>query len=239
MGNFTFNGVSAADLGLVVERYPNQNAPGKKLTSVSIPGRNGVLHYWDGSFQNYTQRYQCWFKSAPIDGAAHRIKQWLLSAPAGARLEDTYDDSVFRHATFHGPMDVENALNRFGRCTIEFDCAPQSYLKSGESAMLNAALINNPTPFASAPLIVVTGSISGLLKVGDLSITVMFPDMEKHTLYIDCDIEECYEIIDGVEVYNNTFVSFNTPPRLLPGTNKLELSGGLGSMLVYPRWWTV
>lgn len=244
MGNFVFNGVSAADMGLTVERFPVQQAPRKRLTAITIPGRSGVLHQWDGAFDNFTQRYICWFKASPVAGQAHKIKEWLLSAPAAARLEDTYDSTVYHQATYTGPMDIENVLDRFGRCTIEFDCAAPAYLKSGETALriTSGGFINNPTPWPSRPLIVVTcnNSIGGVVHIGSREVSVLFNNMQTDTLYIDCDIREAWEIVDGVEVPTPASIGSPEYPVIEPGRNDITITGiGIEAVTVYPRWWTL
>lgn len=246
MGNFYFNGVSAADLGLVVERFPNQNAPKRKITSVAIPGRNGELHFDDGCFDNYAQRYQCWFKRAPVANAAHIIKQWLLSAPAGARLEDTYDDAVYRLATFRGPMDIENVLNRFGRCVIEFDCAPQSFLKTGEipvsfAGMNQTVELHNPTAFAAKPVITVHNAAMAeatcLLSVNGVAVHI-------HSLTdqitLDCELMDAYrQVGDGAPESWNNKIYAPVFPVLAPGINRITWDGGIGAVEIIPRWWTL
>ena len=254
MGDFSFNGVSASDMGLVVERYPDQHTPRKRMTVISIPGRSGDLHYWDGSFENFTQRYACWFKSAPVSLQARRIKQWLLSAPAGARLEDDYDDAVFHLATYRGGGDIESCLNRFGRFTVEFDCAAPAYLKSGELAFELSSktgeaaevfgLLNNPSAWPSLPLIEVTGITSGVVYIGDSALMVRFPGVnELRTFYVDCDTREAWEIVDGTEVSRNEWITVGEFPQIAPGRNEVSFlnngNTGIQSVRITPRWWTV
>lgn len=244
MGNFVFNGISAADMGLVVERHPVQHAPRKRIASISIPGRSGDLHQWDGAFDNFTQSYICWFKNSPVALQAHKIKEWLLSAPASARLEDTYDATVFHLATYAGPMDIENVLNRFGRCTVTFDCAAPAYLKLGENAMgiIGSGNLYNPTPWPSKPLIVVkcTDKLGGVIHIGDRAVNVLFKNMQTDRLYIDCDIQEAWEIVDGAEVPTNAVIGSAEYPVIEPGQNAVTLSGvGISEVTIYPRWYTL
>lgn len=240
LGDLLFNGTWASALGLTVEFIPAQRGPQKLFESVHVEGRSGDLHHWGGDYSNYQQKYRCWFKSSPVATAAHKIKDWLMAAPASSRLEDTYDSTIYRLATYSGPPDIENVLNRYGRIDIEFDCAPQSYLKSGETALAitNGGLLNNPTARASKPLIVVTGSISGAVWIGGERLLIVFNDMATHTIYIDCEIEETWELIDGVQTPVNAYVT-SEYPVITPGANKIEIAGKLTSVLVYPRWWYV
>lgn len=242
MGDFTFNGVSASSMGLVVERFPAQHTPRKRLTTISIPGRSGDLHQWDGGFENFTQQYVCWFKSSPVSDQAHRIKQWLLSAPAASRLEDTYDSSVYHLATYQGGAEIENSRDRFGRFTVEFDCASPAYLKSGDAPVTFAGggVLTNPSAWASLPLLVISGSVSGVVKIGGTSMTIRFVGYDDmRTLYVDSDSREAWELADGERISRNDWVASQDFPSIDPGDNAISMTGGIKSVAIYPRWWTV
>lgn len=255
MSNFVFNGVSAADMGLVVERFPGQYVPRKRMTSIPIPGRSGDLHQWDGSYENFTKRYSCWFKELPLTpGVAARasaIVDWLMSAPAASRLEDTHAPDVFHLATYQGGADIESIYNRYGRFTVEFDCAAPAYLIDGETpAELNATGtqgdvvwrgIFNPTSHASYPLIEVTGNVSGVIYVGDAQLLVRFIGYDdERTLYVDCYTREAWEVVDGVEVSRNAWVLADYP-QLPAGATRIWFedtgSTGIKRVKIYPRWW--
>lgn len=49
------------------------------------------------------------------------------------RLQDSYDTTIYREAFLMGGYDLENILNKFGRCTITFSCKPQKYLITGDT----------------------------------------------------------------------------------------------------------
>lgn len=233
---FCFNGRRASEFGLVVEKLPAINAPARKRSAVSIPGRNGDLHYDENAFHNYNQPYECWFRgTVPTPEQAHIISSWLLSTAAGSRLEDGYDPKYYRMATFSGPMDIENILNRFGRCTITFECAPQSFLKSGDIPMTfsAAAVVYNPTAFPAQPRITIHGSGAGTLTVGERIVEIRsIPD---GSLVLDCETMDAYW--EG----NNRNSCIYAPefPELVPGNNAISWTGGINSIEIIPRWWTI
>lgn len=246
MSDFIFNGISAAKMGLRIERYPRIPQPRKKLTAVSISGRSGSLHIWDGSYEDISIRYECWWKNQNANfstaRSAHEIAEWLYAAPVGARLEDTYDTQVFRTATFVGGQDIENILNRYGRVTIEFTCWPQAWLKSAERPQeftTSGGFFNNPAPWPTKPLIRVIGSISGALTIGEQSLTIMFPDMETHELWIDCEEQEAWEIVDGAEVPANAWISGADFIEVQPGRNDVSFPASFDSVTVWTRGYTL
>lgn len=248
MGDFTFNGVTASSMGLTVEYVPDMAINRKRMTTHVVPGRNGVLHQWDGSFEPTVRRYVCWFKHTPVATQAHTIAQWLQGAPVDARLEDDYDPAFFRKATYTGPADVQNCLERYGRITVEFEVGV-AWLKAGEEIFetdvpygeRGQVELVNPAPFDSHPLIRLVGSVSGLLIVNGQPLVVRFPGTEDHTIFIDCELQECWEIVDGAEVYSNTYIGSDGSiyPSLHPGLNLVVITGGLTHISITPRWWTV
>lgn len=248
LGDLSFNGRRASDFGLVVERHPRQYIPQKNLVTHKIPGRSEPLTQWDGSFLPYVQPYEVWFKSSPVAGQAHRIKEWLLSAPCGARLEDTYDEDVFRHATYPGGADIENTLNRFGRMTLEFTCAAKAWYKLGEEPVriLPGAptVIRNDGTFPSYPLLKIkgTGSLGCVVTVGKHEIDVLWGDSGTEWLYFDCAIHEAWEVVDGAEhpVNDKINLAIHSFPALEPGENLVEVRGiGAEYIELIPRTWTV
>lgn len=246
MSDFIFNGISAESMGLRIERYPIIRKPRKRLTPVTIPGRNGNLHISDGSYEDVVIRYECWWKnknSAYSTGrTAHEIAEWLYAAPVGARLEDTYDSTVFRTATFQGPLDIENILGRFGRVTLEFQCRPEAWLKSAETAVRftrSGGFLNNATPFVTKPLIHVVGAISGGLRVGNSTLLLIFPGTETHEIWIDCEEQEAWEIVDGVEVSSNAYIDGADFIEIQPGRNDVSFPNSFELVEIYTRAYTL
>lgn len=246
MSDFIFDGVSAEEMGLRIERYPIIHKPRKRLTPVTVPGRNGSLHISDGSYEDIVIRYECWWKnksaSYSTGRTAHEIAQWLYAAPVGARLEDTYDSSVFRTATFQGPLDIENILDRYGRVTLEFQCRPQAWLKVAETPFTftkSGGFLNNPTSWATKPLIHVVGAISGRLQVGSSTLLLVFPDSATHDIWIDCEEQEAWEIVDGVEVPSNSYIGGADFIEIQPGRNDVTFPSSFELVAIYTRAYTL
>lgn len=228
-------------MGLTVELIPDLYIPRKRITAHQIPGRSGDLHQWDGAWENYPVRYQCWFKATPTGAQLRKVAAWLSDAPAGARLEDTYDDAVYRLATYVGGADVENVRNRYGRFIVEFDCDARKFLKSGDSALniTSSGLLNNQTGNTSYPLIELTGHVSGTVTINGVSLLVRFPGTETKTLRVDTYLREAWDITDGGETSMNEWIAGTDFPVIVPGSNAISIGGNVESVRVYPRWWQV
>lgn len=236
---FYFAGRSTQEFGMLVERCPTQSAPARKRTIVTIPGRNGDLHYDEGAYENYTQSYECGFRgerSTPEQ--AHNVKAWLLSAGANQRLVDAHDPDHFRLATFVGPMDIENRLNKIGKCTIKFDCDPRSFLKSGESSQLftAAGTLPNPTAFAAKPLITIYGASAGTVTVGGVTVEIKSITDQ---ITLDCETMNAYRSVGGAITNANSNIYAPEFPELVPGDNAIRWTGGITQIEITPRWWTL
>lgn len=234
---FCFGDRSTLDFDMHIEKLPAIKGPARKRTTVSVPGRNGDLHYDEDAYSNYTQSYECYFHGKlPTAEQTHAIREWLTASGGYLRLEDTYDPSHFRMATFVGPLDVDNYFNKYGRCKINFDCAPQAFLKSGENPILmeQRGVIHNPTRKKSLPLVKVTCDGNGGVIIGNRDVTIK---SFTGVLYLDCETENAYTI-DGEDIFNqNKSILADYFPRLVPGDNYVTWYGSVVNVEIIPRWW--
>lgn len=229
-----WNGGSSDDFSLIVEAYPVRPVPRRKITKVSVPGRSGDILFPEDAFENVSQSYDCYIsaeqRNLPI--VSTPIISWLC-APGYHRLEDSYSPEIYRVAQYAGGIDIENTFNLFGRVTITFDCRPQRWLKSGEIAKhltASGAKLFNPTGQLAKPLVTVYGSGAGTLKVGLQ--TLNLTDCNGVTL--DCETENAFR---DAENLNNTISG--EFPALSRGETQITWSGGITSIDIKPRWWSL
>lgn len=232
-----FNGKSGDDYHVIVERYPDVILPARKQEKVSVKGRNGDLLIQQDAFENVSQRYEIYISAERIrlPTMAHKVAEWLC-VKGYHKLEDSYWRDFFRMASFSGGVEVANVLNRFGRATIDFDCKPQRFYKFGDQFinLTNAQLLHNPSPFTAKPLIVVQGSGAGTITDG----VHMLRLTNCNNITIDCDIKQLYQQIGSVIVNRNSFGSGEFP-ELPEGDTRIIFGGGITSVKLKPRWWTI
>lgn len=235
---FTFGGRSTDEFSMRIEKYPKIKGPARRRKTVIVPGRNGALHYQEDAFDNYIQPYECYFHSSlTASEQAHRVKAWLLHSGGYQKLEDTYDPSHYRMATFASSMDIENVFNKFGRCVINFDCAPQAFLVSGDNPVYyeSPGSIYNPTLFPASPLVTVYGTGGGTVTLGKH--TVLIHEMADQ-LILDCDLQHAYRRSeDGLVENCNGCIHAIPFPVLQPGENPVEFTGSITGIEIIPRWW--
>lgn len=231
-----WNNRPSTDVGVVVEYFPDQPGPRRRMQTVKVAGRNGDLLVDMGAYDNYDQPYKIYF-NAEREGtpaAARAVREWLQAPRGYCRLEDDYDPEVFRMAYYAGPADIENIMNRFGRGTIRFNCKPQRFFKSGEVPVRvdtsGTVVINEHFP--ALPLIRVNGSGAGALTIGGCTVRI---DALDGFLLLDSDLQDAWQ---GLQNKNNDIYAPEFPV-LQPGENVVAFSGGITSLEITPRWWTI
>lgn len=229
LNNFTFNGQSTADFGLLVTGRTIFGAPSRKVERYSVAGRNGDIIVDLGAFENYQVQYEiAVIDNFPVNARA--IVNWLLSTKGYNRLEDTYDTTHFRLAALYSNIEYAvTALNREGTAQIVFDCKPQRFLNSGETPITITAAsdtITNPTVMDAKPLLRVTGT--GKVTINGVEITVSSVD---GYVDIDCETQQAYK---GAVNCNNDIV-VEEFPVLTAGANGISQTAT--SVEITPRWW--
>lgn len=226
-----WHGKSSDDVGVIVERYPAATIPSRKQEKVSVPGRSGDLIIEQDAYENYTQRYDVYVSAEEprLTTISHTVAEWLM-VKGYQRLEDSYWLDTFRLACYKGGTSIDNILNRFGRATIEFDCKPQRYYKSGDIpiSLTNGQKLVNPSPFTAKPLVVITGSGTGTISDGTNTLTLTDCDVT-----VDCDIMQIYKgTTNKNSVGSGAFLA-------LDGESTITWTGGITAVTITPRWWTL
>ena len=233
MHTFTFNSHCCSEYGVLVSGSGTFNAPEKDEEIIEVPGRNGTLILSNHRYKNVTITYPAFIRDSFSANSA-ALRAWLLAADGYCRLTDDYHPGEFRMARFKGPLNFETRfLNSGGECDLSFDCKPQRFLTSGEieTTLTEAGTITNPTLFSALPLITVYGAGAGQLSIAGqvISISAVGSNMT-----LDCETENAYK---GTQNKNNSVSGVF--PKLLPGSNAVSWSGGITSVKIKPRWWTI
>ena len=234
MGVIIFNNKSSADCRIQVAHPPGYAYPERDYTITHIPGRNGDIIQDNGCYKNVERTYEVSFDAPNEDFAAYAnsVSAWLHSTTGYARLEDSYEPNYYRMATYQESNIFENLYNKAGTATIVFECKPQRFLKTGDNTITvqNSLTIMNPTGFEAYPLFKVTGT-SGVLTVNGNSITLSSID---GFVMLDCELQDAYK-----ENINKNSTISGTFPVLKPGSNTISWTGGISSVAMKPRWWTI
>lgn len=173
---FTYNGESSKTYGVYITDGAMYSAPVRDVSRVEIPGRNGAFLQDHGRFNNIQVVYRCTLYTEAeadfITGMAN-VRAWLCSIKGYARLTDDFNPNEFRMAAFVDGIGVSNIRPEVGTFDITFECKPQRFLTSGETAQTIAAsgdTLMNPTLFNSRPMLEVAGYGSIFLNDDEVEI---------------------------------------------------------------------
>lgn len=236
----SFNGVSSLELDpkIVIQTPPEYQYPGKDVTTTHVPGRNGDIIVDNGSYKNVTRTYSLGVGSEHgIDfiSVSQKLVKWLKSGKGYRRLEDDYDPDVYRLAEYSSDGSFTNIYDGAISFSVDFDCKPQRYLKSGEKELTFTTAtfkLTNPTNFTALPKI----TISGLESISDFGSEILmtfvnnaekicditFKDLTTPSITIDSDTQEVY--YDETDLASNVNVNDKRFPELLPGETTVEVS---------------
>lgn len=161
---FTFGGVSTSDYGLVVEGSGDYSAPKRATETIYIPGRNGAFQLDKGYYENIEIEYKVVVADATqadFNDTIEAFRNAIVSQIGYQRLEDTYHPGEYRMAAYDGGLNDAPTFHGKGAIfKIKFNCKPQRWLTSGETAVTvtSGDTLTNPTLFESGPLLEATGS---------------------------------------------------------------------------------
>ena len=236
MINFlTFADKSTNDFGIWISGEGTYDAPERNVQEQEVAGRNGSLLFDMGNYKNITVKYPAAIKRN-MPSRFRDFVNYAGSQIGYQRLEDTYHPYEFRMARFISKMSVETSgyMNRTGMFTLEFDCKPQRFLKSGEEPVEFTAngILYNRTMQNAKPLLRVYGTGAGTVGIGSQTITI---SAISSYVDIDCEIMDAYK--GAVNCNGN--VSFTDDIVLGPGENNISKSGNITKIVITPRWWII
>ena len=238
MGIVTFNHISSDVHHIQVETPPDYETAERDYNVQHILGRNGDIVQDTGSYKNVPRSFKVAIGSYEEEYSvmANRISKWLHSGSGYLRLEDSYEPDYYRLAMYMESGSLSNLYGHAGRTTINFNCKPQRFLKSGEveTTFYTLGKILNPSDQVALPIITVVGDGPGVLTIGSYTITM---SQITNKVTINCEIEDAY---DGTLNQNSYIIVANKLfPKLQLGETDISFSGGITSVRIMPRWWTL
>lgn len=231
-----FNGHSSSEYFCHIEHKPDIPVPEAKYEEYEVPGRNGKLHADLGYYDNIQITYQLYFHGRNATAAdARTIKKWLAGTTGQQQLSDGYDPDYFYFAIAK-PGSIQNLFDKYGRLSVEFDCDPRHFLRTGYQpiALKSQHVLLNPLDHTALPYLEIRGNGSeGRVVVNGIEFAV--GTVADKTLYCDCENWDAY-LTGGTSANDRVG---GTWPTLLTGKNTISWNGGITSVNLTPRWWTL
>lgn len=169
---FIFDGENSRDYGVYVTDVEVFGTPVRSVEMVQIPGRNGAFALDKGSWENIEVTYKCAIGcETPADFKAgiSAFRNMLASRIGYKRLEDEINADEYRMALYKGGMSVPTINKETATFDVVFECQPQRYLKSGETAVSVSSgdTISNPTLYDASPLLEFRAAAAGDISIND------------------------------------------------------------------------
>lgn len=232
--NFYYGGKDALAYEIRLQRPIHFTGAIPIVQKIHVGGRNGDLIIDTGAYENRKGTADCFCLLKEVEAAVRMASALLLEARGYRRLECTNDPYHYWMARVVNGPQIEDRLRTLNPFSIEFDCMPQRFVKSGEVpvAVPSGASLYNHTAYPARPIIQVTGSGAGRLQIGGYAVEILALD---GSLTLDCDVENAYKGTQN----KNSEISAPEFPRLLAGENAVSYTGGITGVEITPRWWTL
>ena len=193
MGHYlTFDNVSTSTYDVLLSGEGVFNAPARDVEMITIPGRNGSFALDKGRFENIEVTYPAYTYETTYANFASKLsnlRNALASKKGYCRLTDTFHTDEYRLGVFKSGLEVDPIkYNTASSFDITFDCKPQRYLTSGETAVsvANNGTITNPTLFESRPTLQIWGY--GQANLGDQSVKINSTALGEVNMYRASDV---------------------------------------------------
>lgn len=228
---FIFKGVNSLDMGVIVTSMPNAVRAKKRVDTVTVPGRNGVLHVDDNSYENYTKTVECAIINRKrIDD----ITAWLTGE--GEAIFSTEPDKVYR-VRIDNQISIGQMLNVFQKFQVNFDVYPFKYSVNAydDTVVLTdkKPLYNRGTIYSEPKLTVFgTGNITLVVNGMDYGLANV-----AEYVTIDSEMMEVYK--DNMSKnMDYTPPDGNSPifPVFHVGKNTIDWTGTVEKLEILPRW---
>ena len=231
--NIIFDGINAQEKEIVIYGGAVDEIAKRDVKTVTIPGRNGVLHFDNGRFDERKQTYLAYIPGEYYPARIAYARTVFGRRGKGyKRLEDTFNADEFSLASFDDAMKPESmAFRTMGLTELSFSCRPERFLRIGEQVITasGAVTVANPTGLPAKPLIRVYGT-GGVLTVGGEVITISTIDG-----YVDLDCDMCDAFKGSTNCNQN--VTLGSFPVFDEGTTGISWTGSITSVEITPRWW--
>lgn len=246
--------VGGANTNIYVLDCNDDDAPEPDYEAVSIPGRSGDLHIWNERWKNKQVTYRCVCMKNASTVIPALITQ-LLAQYGYQRITDTLHDDYYKLGEFVGATNINYAMGRdAARFNLTFDCKPQKWLISGDTAITitSATTITNPTPFPAYPLLKLNGRGTVTLNHVNSSPAVSYtikstrPVYSGATFSFDCDLMDGWPTAYPTINDNGYITLSGTSGRAcLQGNGDTQISFStadvtsplMTKVIVTPRWY--
>lgn len=229
---FYFNGAHSSTMGLVLQAPMVLSAPEPRIERITIPGRDGTLTRWDGSYNPRTLNGKFFVLSANAAREITDISAWLIGSHKKEKLITDDDGQYYLMAMVSAGAETQLRCGVLAPFSLSFVCDPCRYLIWGDEEVdvFEERTIYNPTAYPAKPIIYMNGSGSVSLEIAGKTITAQIPD---GGIYFDAETANAYTGKGSA----NALVSVSGDITLPGGYTDITVNGDLTALKITPRWW--
>lgn len=206
MHNLIYGGINSGDYKVYITNAGLYRSPAKRYKKHEIPGRNGYLLEDTGTYENVNVTYPlCVYEDC--DNNLQAFLAAMRRKKGYQKIEDTFHPEYYRMGAFLEEFEPKRVTNdaEMGNGSIDFDCLPQKYLKSGDEQI---CIIDGIFTYVSNPLIEDAEADTEYLGAGYL--TKPIDNVIKVHIHNECE-EEAQSYIISYDASNNATSVFFEP----------------------------
>lgn len=213
MNNISWNETTFISKGVVIENIPTITKPKKRITTYTIPGRNGVLNVDEGTYEPISLTLNCHFQ----DGNANilELNNWLdgfgkLSLDGIKYYEGIINNNI--------PYDQ---ITNFKKFQINFQLNPIQKKIIPTTNVIDISEATNTIEVGGTtntyPTITIEGEGQLIVRINEITLTLDNADGE---YILDSEAKEIiHNNQSAMSIMSGDF------PYLVPGDNEIFLSG--------------
>lgn len=223
---FRFKGIDSRRMGVRVTKMPDTVRAERRVESVEVAGRNGLLHVDEGTYASYDRTMEC----ALIN--RHKLDEvaaWL--AGRGEMTFSTEPDKAY-DVVISNKISISQMMRTFQKFQVMMDTQPFKYSvnRFGERLeLIKPQTVYNKGTVYARPKLTVYGAGDVALDINGNVFTFSGVDG-----YVTVDSESMEVYKDG-ESRNGSF-SGEGFPQLEVGTNAVSWKGNVEKIVMEPGW---
>lgn len=233
------NGISSEDLNALISERPTIEMPERKIDLKEIPGVNGAIPFDDGSYSNTQMSLEIFYKTQDEEDLPLQRSKVASSFLFNKYVDfipyfDT--DKIYRVINTGYPQFKGNSTYRnMDKFEVTFSVKPFKYFVENPTFVItNGTTIANQSGYTSEPLIKIFGTGDCTLTINGVNYVVKNIVDE---IVLDSEILNCYKVVAGLVVNENSKMYSIDFPILELGNNTITWTGaGVTSISIEPRW---
>ena len=230
MLSFEFAGKNSYfDFGIYVEKRPTMPSPKRRVSYLTVPGRNGSLKYDENTFEDITLAVECGI-AGNVYQRIDEIKAWLLGSGEN-KLSFSFQNDKCYLAQVVNSIDFEVSLRKIGKFIVVFNCKPFKYATNNAPVTITSSGTNlmNTGTLMSDPIIEVFGSGNITLQVNEQVVSLIGVSGK---IILNSVLQDAYDDM----LQNQNIKMKGDFIELQIGNNQISWTGNVTKLVITPNW---